>query len=55
MAISISPNEKGLQPKKYHIFTKGFLDTDFNYAVIAKYQILAWLLRILHIHKNRNF
>ena len=36
-----------------HIFANGFLDSNFNKAVIAKYPIFKKLPQILRIHKNR--
>ena len=39
-----------------HICAKGFLDSNFNKAVIyQKYQIFMKLPQISHIHKNCNF
>ena len=34
---------------------KGFLDSNFNLAVMTKYLIFTKLPQISHIHKNRNF
>ena len=38
-----------------HICAKGFLDSDFNYAVFDRISIFQKLPQISHIHKNRNF
>ena len=37
------------------IYAKGFLDLNYNQAVIGKYQIFTKLPKISDIHKNRNF
>ena len=38
-----------------HICAKELLDSNFNLAVIDKYQIFKKIPQILHNHKNRNF
>ena len=38
-----------------HICAKGFLDLNFNEAVIGKMSNLQEIAQILHIHKNLNF
>ena len=40
---------------RHIIYAKGFLDLNYNQAVIGKYQIFTKLSKISDIHKNRNF
>ena len=39
----------------FHISAKGFLDLNFNQAVIDKRSNFHEMHKISHIHKNRNF
>ena len=39
----------------WHIYAKGFLDSNFNQAVIEKISIFTKLPHISHVNKNRIF